>query len=70
VKRRIFVVGLGYVGLPVAVAFGRTARVVGFDANLQRISELRAGHDRTGEVAAADLAAVDIIVYESTVYPT
>ena len=48
--RRISVVGLGYVGLPVAVAFGRTARVVGFDVNPQRIEELRAGHDRTGEV--------------------
>ena len=41
--RRISVVGLGYVGLPVAVAFGRTARVVGFDVNPQRIKELRAG---------------------------
>jgi UDP-N-acetyl-D-galactosamine dehydrogenase len=59
--RRISVVGLGYVGLPVAVAFGRTARVVGFDVNAQRVRELRAGHDRTGEVAAADLAASDIL---------
>ena len=42
-KRRISVVGLGYVGLPVAVAFGRTACVIGFDVNPQRIAELRAG---------------------------
>ncbi|MHB8893737.1 MAG: nucleotide sugar dehydrogenase [Candidatus Geothermincolia bacterium] len=60
-NRRISVVGLGYVGLPVAVAFGRTARVVGFDVNAQRIKELRAGHDRTDEVTAADLAAADIL---------
>jgi len=46
--RRISVVGLGYVGLPVAVAFGRTARVVGFDVNQQRIKELRAGHPVSG----------------------
>jgi UDP-N-acetyl-D-glucosamine/UDP-N-acetyl-D-galactosamine dehydrogenase len=60
-SRRISVVGLGYVGLPVAVAFGRTARVVGFDVNPHRIEELRAGNDRTGEVAAADLRAADIL---------
>ena len=60
-NRRISVVGLGYVGLPVAVAFGRTARVVGFDVNPQRIEELRAGHDRTGEVSDVDLAAADIL---------
>ncbi len=59
--RRISVVGLGYVGLPVAVAFGRTARVVGFDVNPKRIEELRAGHDRTDEVTAADLAAAEIL---------
>jgi len=59
--RRISVVGLGYVGLPVAVAFGRTARVVGFDVNPHRIGELRAGSDRTGEVDAADLRAADIL---------
>lgn len=55
--RRISVVGRGYVGLPVAVAFGRTARVVGFDVNPLRILELRAGNDRTGEVTATDLSA-------------
>jgi UDP-N-acetyl-D-galactosamine dehydrogenase len=59
--RRISVVGLGYVGLPVAVAFGRSATVVGFDVNGQRIAELRKGRDRTGEVSAADLAGADIL---------
>jgi UDP-N-acetyl-D-galactosamine dehydrogenase len=64
--RRISVVGLGYVGLPVAVAFGRTARVVGFDVSAPRIAELRRGHDRTGEVADADLAAADILYTDRT----
>ncbi len=64
--RRISVIGLGYVGLPVAVAFGRSARVVGFDVNPQRLAELRAGHDRTGEVADADLRAADILYTDRT----
>lgn len=58
--RKISVVGLGYVGLPVAVAFGKKARTIGFDINDARLVELRAGIDRTGEVEAADLANADI----------
>ena len=59
--RKISVIGLGYVGLPVAVAFARKGRVIGFDINEQRLAELRARHDRTGEVPAAELAAADIV---------
>jgi UDP-N-acetyl-D-galactosamine dehydrogenase len=58
--RKISVVGLGYVGLPVAVAFGRQAPVVGFDINPLRIAELARGFDRTREVAGDDLSAADI----------
>jgi UDP-N-acetyl-D-galactosamine dehydrogenase len=54
------VVGLGYVGLPVAVAFGKSQRVVGFDIDPERIAELRRGWDRTHEVEDADLAAADV----------
>jgi UDP-N-acetyl-D-glucosamine/UDP-N-acetyl-D-galactosamine dehydrogenase len=54
--RRIAVIGLGYVGLPVAVSFARTGvPVVGFDVDARRISELNAGHDRTREVETDDL---------------
>ncbi len=60
-NRVISVVGLGYVGLPVAVAFGKIARVIGFDVNPVRIAELRRGHDRTDEVTAAELSATDIL---------
>ena len=60
-ERKVSVVGLGYVGLPVAVAFGRRGRTVGFDINAKRIEELLAGLDRTGEVTAAELAATDIL---------
>jgi UDP-N-acetyl-D-galactosamine dehydrogenase len=54
---RLAVIGLGYVGLPLAVEFGRTRPVVGFDINPQRVAELQAGHDRTLEVADDELAA-------------
>ena len=53
---RIAVIGLGYVGLPLAVAFGRKSPVVGFDINRTRVEELRGGHDRTMELAPAELA--------------
>ena len=58
--RRISVIGLGYVGLPVAVAFGRRSRVIGFDVDAGRIEELRLGVDRTREVDPADFAAADV----------
>ncbi len=54
---RIGIIGLGYVGLPLAVEFGKHLRVVGFDLKADRIEELRAGQDRTLEVSSADLAA-------------
>jgi len=54
---RIGIVGLGYVGLPLAVAFAREFDVLGFDRNAERIAELRKGRDGTGEVTAAELAS-------------
>jgi len=54
---RIGVVGLGYVGLPLAVAFARQYQVTGFDIGAHRVATLRAGHDFTGEVSAEELAA-------------
>jgi UDP-N-acetyl-D-glucosamine/UDP-N-acetyl-D-galactosamine dehydrogenase len=54
---KIAIIGLGYVGLPLAVEFGRHRPVVGFDINQTRIAELKAGQDNTLEVSAADLAA-------------
>lgn len=56
----IIVVGLGYVGLPLACAFSRFHRVIGFDTNCSRIEELRNGHDRTLELTAEDLARYPI----------
>jgi len=55
-QRKIAVIGLGYVGLPVAVAFAREGfAVVGFDIDASRVRELESGRDRTREVETADL---------------
>jgi UDP-N-acetyl-D-galactosamine dehydrogenase len=64
--RKISVIGLGYVGLPVAVAFGKQARTIGFDVNEARLAELRGGVDRTNEVVAMDLALTDIVFTSDT----
>ncbi len=55
--RKIAVLGLGYVGLPLAVAFGKTGPVLGFDINPRRIDALCKGMDATQEVEPSDLAA-------------
>ncbi|WP_158963680.1 Vi polysaccharide biosynthesis UDP-N-acetylglucosamine C-6 dehydrogenase TviB [Chachezhania sediminis] len=53
----IAVIGLGYVGLPLAVEFGKIRPVLGFDIKAPRIAALQAGHDETREVEPEDLAA-------------
>ena len=60
--RKIFVIGLGYVNLPVAVAFGKQAITIGFDVNQTRLAELRDGVDSTNEVVAMDLELTDIVL--------
>jgi UDP-N-acetyl-D-glucosamine/UDP-N-acetyl-D-galactosamine dehydrogenase len=61
-RRKIAVIGLGYVGLPVAVAFARSgASVVGFDIDRDRIGELCAGFDRTREVEKSQLAQPTLV---------
>ncbi|MEM8654722.1 MAG: nucleotide sugar dehydrogenase [Pseudomonadota bacterium] len=60
---RVAVIGLGYVGLPLAVAFGRQRPTVGFDLNAERVTALQAGTDSTGEVD--DLSAATQLTYTS-----
>ena len=55
-KKRIVVIGLGYVGLPLAVALARSFDVLGLDIDARRVAELESGHDRTHEIDAARLA--------------
>ena len=52
---KVGIIGLGYVGLPLAVEFGKVLDVVGFDINEDRISELKKGYDRTREVEPDEL---------------
>lgn len=59
---RISVVGLGYVGIPLAVALARHFPVVGYDIKSKRVAELKAGEDRTGEVDAAVLRASSLVL--------
>ena len=62
---RIAVIGLGYVGLPLAVEFGRHFPTLGFDINAERIQELSSGRDRTLEVDSAELASAPLLRYAS-----
>lgn len=60
---KLSIVGLGYVGLPLAVEFGRKRAVVGFDINQRRIDELKAGKDFTLETTQEELAAAKHLSY-------
>ena len=62
-KIQIGVIGLGYVGLPLAVEFGKHYSTVGFDINSHRIDELRSGRDATLEVDADELATAEKLSY-------
>lgn len=75
---RIAVVGLGYVGLPLAIEFARCHKccrtgsvlsrtIIGFDINKDRLNELRSGHDRTLEVLPEELGDLDNIIYTDSV---
>jgi UDP-N-acetyl-D-glucosamine/UDP-N-acetyl-D-galactosamine dehydrogenase len=60
---KIAVIGLGYVGLPLAVEFGKRHSVVGFDINAARIAALQAGNDATREISVAELAQADKLTF-------
>ena len=53
---KIAVIGLGYVGLPLAVEFGKHREVLGFDINAKRVDELKSGHDFTLETTPEELS--------------
>ncbi|NCA72968.1 MAG: nucleotide sugar dehydrogenase, partial [Sphingobacteriia bacterium] len=61
----IAIIGLGYVGLPLAVEFAKHRPVVGFDVNQARIAELKAGRDSTRETSPEDLATARHLTYTS-----
>lgn len=61
--KKIAIIGLGYVGLPLAVEFGKARSTLGFDINASRIDELREGKDNTLEVSEEDLAGARQLVF-------
>ena len=64
---KIGIIGLGYVGLPLAVEFGKVLSVVGFDINKERINELKKGIDRTREVERDELKGSSKLTFSSNV---
>lgn len=62
---KIAVIGLGYVGLPLAIALGQDFDTLGFDLNAERIASLRDGRDVTGEVASQDLTRTATLHFTS-----
>ena len=54
-NKKIAIIGLGYVGLPLAVEFGKKYSTIGYDVNFQRIKELSSGFDNTGEITKRKL---------------
>ena len=70
-KKKIAIIGLGYVGLPLAVEFAKKFKVVGFDISLSRINELKNGHDSTLEIEDNALSlSVDNLSYSSDINDT
>lgn len=62
---KLAIIGLGYVGLPLAVEFGKQRPVIGFDINQSRINALREGHDSTLEVSDQELKQACLLSYSA-----
>jgi UDP-N-acetyl-D-galactosamine dehydrogenase len=65
-NKKIAIIGLGYVGLPLAVEFGKHRSVIGFDINQARIAELKSGQDSTLECSAQDLSSASHLTFSYT----
>ena len=64
---KLGIIGLGYVGLPLAVEFGHKRNVIGFDIKQERIDELKSGHDSTNEVTPEELAAARHLTFSTQI---
>ena len=65
--KKIAIIGLGYVGLPLAIVFGKKRKVVGFDIDQNRITELKGGHDYTLETTPQELKDAVYLNYTSSI---
>ena len=66
-EKKIAIIGMGYVGLPLAVEFAKKLPVIGFDINLARVAELKSGKDSTLEISVEELAEAKHLSYSSDV---
>ncbi|MFG6447037.1 nucleotide sugar dehydrogenase [Roseateles sp. BYS180W] len=66
-EKTIAIIGLGYVGLPLAVEFGKHRAVIGFDINAQRVAQLQSGHDHTLECSSEELRSAPLLRYSHDV---
>jgi UDP-N-acetyl-D-galactosamine dehydrogenase len=64
---KVGIIGLGYVGLPLAIEFGKVMDTVGFDIDKKRIGELKSGHDRTKEVSGDEMKHSSKLTYTTDV---
>jgi len=64
---KIAVIGLGYVGLPLAVEFGKNREIIGFDININRINDLQQGTDATLEISSAELAEAANLKFSASI---
>ena len=64
--KKIAIIGLGYVGLPLAVEFGKSRDVIGFDINQQRIDQLKTGFDVTSECSEVQLRKAKNLKYSNS----
>ncbi len=64
-EKKIAIIGLGYVGLPLAVEFGKRSLVIGFDVNKTRIAELKNGFDKTLEVSSEEIQLAQLLNFTS-----
>ncbi len=62
---KIAVIGLGYVGLPLAIAFGRKVATLGFDINIQRVADIKKGYDKNNELSSDDIASAKHLTLSS-----
>lgn len=61
IRRKIAILGLGYVGLPIAVQFGKHQQIIGYDISSKRIEELKHGKDYTNEISSRELSQSNIV---------
>ena len=64
---RIGIIGLGYVGLPLALSFSKKYKVTAFDINKDKIFELKNSHDRTGEISNKDILKLKKIYFSNDI---